>query len=232
MQWSRVGYLCTCARGHHAFVSQERLDRLCSNLVCGLEVIDYKCLPQVIDGVHLHVRMCAPLFHKCSACCFSVTVGPIAFKFDIHLDPISYSLCSSHGWGISARAHVHTTLLYLRNALTDCVQIWYVGWRSLIKCFPQFMGGVGHLCACARAPPSPYLRIRVANCAKIWCVARDLFTRFTRVGGGMTTFARACPVSLSRKPLSPGTKATSKTDLSLSRSLVHRQTWRLKAAVH
>ena len=43
----------------------------------------------------------------------------------------------------------------------------------------------------------------------------------------MTTFARACPVSLSRKPLSPGTEATSKTDLSLSRSLVHRQTWRL-----
>ena len=43
----------------------------------------------------------------------------------------------------------------------------------------------------------------------------------------MTTFARACPVSLSRKPLSPGIKATPKTDLSLSRSLVHRQTRRL-----
>ena len=88
--------------------------------------------------------------------------------------------------------------------------------------------GVGHLCTCARAPPSPYLRIRVANCAKIWCVARDpIVTRFTRVGGGVTTFARACPVSLSRKPLSPGIKATPKTDLSPSRSLVHRQTWRL-----
>ena len=47
-------------------------------------------------------------------------------------DPISYSLCSSHGWGISARAHVqrypHTALLYLGNGLVDCVQIWYVGW--------------------------------------------------------------------------------------------------------
>ena len=43
----------------------------------------------------------------------------------------------------------------------------------------------------------------------------------------MTTFGRACPVSLSRKPLSPGIEATPKTDLSLSRSLVHRQTWRL-----
>ena len=133
-----------------------------------------------------------------------------------------------HGWGISARAHVHIALLYLRNGLTDCVQIWYVGWRSLSTCFPQVMGGVGHLCTSARAPPSPYLRIRVANCAKICCVARDpIVTRFTRAGGGVTTFARACPVSLSRKPLSPGIEATPKTDLSLSRSLVHRQTWRL-----
>ena len=134
-----------------------------------------------------------------------------------------------HGWSISARAHVHTTLLYLRNGLTDCVQIWYVCWRrSLSTCFPQVMGGVGHLCTCARAPPSPYLGIRVTNCAKIWCVARDpIVTRFTRVGGGVTTFARASPVSLSRKRLRPDIEATPKTDLSLSRSLVHRQTWRL-----
>ena len=34
-------------------------------------------------------------------------------------EPISYSLCSSHGWGISARAHVQTALLYLRNGLAD-----------------------------------------------------------------------------------------------------------------
>ena len=47
----------------------------------------------------------------------------------------------------------------------------------------------------------------------------------------MTTFARACPVSLSREPLSPGIEATPKTDLSLSRSLVHRQTWRLTGSV-
>ena len=92
----------------------------------------------------------------------------------------------------------------------------------------KVMGGVGHLCTCARAPPSPYLRIRVANCAKILCVGRDpIVTGFIRVGGGVTTFARACPVSLSRKPLSPGIEATPKTNLSLSRSLVHRQTWRL-----
>ena len=61
-------------------------------------------------------------------------------------DPISYSLCNSHGWGISARAHVqrypHTALLYLGNGLTECVQIWYVGWGSLTKCLPQVIDGV------------------------------------------------------------------------------------------
>ena len=39
MQYSRVGYRCTCARAHRAPVSQERLGRLCSNLVCRLVVI-------------------------------------------------------------------------------------------------------------------------------------------------------------------------------------------------
>ena len=62
------------------------------------------------------------------------------------LGVMNYVLKTIHGWGISARAHVHIALLYLRNGLTDCVQIWYVGWRSLSKCFPQVMGGVGYLC--------------------------------------------------------------------------------------
>ena len=92
--------------------------------------------------------------HKCSACCISVTAGPIALKFGMHLGAISYSLCSSHGWGISARAHVqrypHTALMYLGNGLVDCVQIWYVGWGSLTKCLPQVMDGVHlHVRTCA-----------------------------------------------------------------------------------
>ena len=49
--------------------------------------------------------------------------------------PISFSLCSSHGWGISARAHVHTAVLYLRNGSADCVQIWCGCLESLPKCF-------------------------------------------------------------------------------------------------
>ena len=44
---------------------------------------------------------------------------------------------------------------------------------------------------------------------------------------GDCTFARASTVSLSRKPLSLDIEATQKTDLSVSGSLVHRQTWRV-----
>ena len=75
-QWSRFGYpyLCTCARAHRASVSQERLGRLCSNLVCG-------------SGV------------------------------------INYVLSTSHWLGSSARAHVPTPSPYLRSRLTDCAKI-------------------------------------------------------------------------------------------------------------
>ena len=63
-------------------------------------------------------------------------------------------------------------------------------------------------------------------------VRNPIVTRFTKVGGGGDcTFARASPVSLCRKPLSLDIEATSKTDLSLSGSLVHRQTWRLTGKI-
>ena len=39
-QQSRVGYLCTCARADRASVSQERLCRLGSILVCELGVMN------------------------------------------------------------------------------------------------------------------------------------------------------------------------------------------------
>ena len=139
-------------------------------------------------------------------------------------------LATSHGRCISARAHVHTALLCLGNGLTDCVQIWYVGCASLSTCFPQVRCEVGYLCTCARAPPSPCLRIRVANCAKIWCVAGDpIVTRFTRVGGGVTAHSHVrlqfrCLGNRWVLTLKPHQK---QTYLSLSRSLVHRQTWRL-----
>ena len=50
------------------------------------------------------------------------------------------------------------------------------------------MGGLGHLCTCARAPPSPYLRIRVANCAKILCMATVYGTTVVSSESGHVTF--------------------------------------------
>ena len=59
---SWVGYLCTCARAHRASVSQKRLDRLCSNLVCGLGVTKYVLsTSQGWGGASLHMRTCTPI---------------------------------------------------------------------------------------------------------------------------------------------------------------------------
>ena len=66
-------------------------------------------------------------------------LGRLRWNLVCTWEPISYSFCSSHGCGISARAHVHTVLLYLTNGSADCVQIWPVGFESLPKCFPQAM---------------------------------------------------------------------------------------------
>ena len=125
--------------------------------------------------------------------------------------------------------HVRTcTLRFCISQTARPIVLKFGGWVSSHYLSAFHKSWVGYLCTCARAPPSLYLGIPVANCAKIWWVARDpIVTRFTGVRGGVTTFARASPVSFSRKPLSPGIEATPKTDLSLSRSLVHRQTWRL-----
>ena len=35
-----MGYICTSARAYRASASQEQLGRLCSNLVCGLGVVN------------------------------------------------------------------------------------------------------------------------------------------------------------------------------------------------
>ena len=82
-----VGYIRMCARAeippHIARASETAWTDCVQIWYVGW---GSKCLPQVIGGVHLHVRTCAPLFHKCSACRHSVTVGPIALKFVMHLE--------------------------------------------------------------------------------------------------------------------------------------------------
>ena len=69
--------VCTCARAHTISVSQKRLDRSRSNLLCGWEPIGYEAF--TCHGSHFTLR--------------------------------------------SARAHVHTPYLYLRNGLADYAQI-------------------------------------------------------------------------------------------------------------
>ena len=50
-----------CARAHRASVFQERFDRLCSNLVCGLGVTKYVLsTSHGWGGASLHVRTCNP----------------------------------------------------------------------------------------------------------------------------------------------------------------------------
>ena len=45
------------------------------------------CFSQVMaSGMHLLVCTCPPIFHKCSACYYPVTVAPIALKFGMHLE--------------------------------------------------------------------------------------------------------------------------------------------------
>ena len=46
-------------------------------------------------------------------------------------DPLvtAYAIVTG-GVSLSARAHVHTALLYLRNGSADWVQFWYVSWGS------------------------------------------------------------------------------------------------------
>ena len=62
-----------------------------------------------------------------------------------------------HGWGISARAHVHTALLYLRNGLTDCVSNLVCGFE-VTKYVLSTNHGVGWDIS-ARAHVHAHLRI-------------------------------------------------------------------------
>ena len=136
-------FVCTCARTHRASVSQERFDRLCSNLVSGLWAMNYV-------------------------------------------------LFTSHGWYISARAHVHTALLHLGNGLADGVQIWCLGWGLSTRCFPQVMGGGASARAHVRTP-FPCLGNCWVHCAEIWWVIRvPVAMCFMQVFGWAPLHVRTC----------------------------------------
>ena len=148
-----MGYLCTCARAEIP-----PTPRFCISETPWPIVFKFGMWVggHYLSAFHKSLVECIctcarshPLFYKCSACRYSVMVGPIALKFGMHLGPISYSLCSSHGCGISARAHVHTALLYIRNGWADWVQFWCVSWGSWTRCLTQVVGGVSlHVRTC------------------------------------------------------------------------------------
>ena len=98
-------------RGHafERLISLEPKARLTSGLLWWVPPSLLPCMGPMPNHASTHCgtwRVLPGGCHKCSACCFSVTAGPIALKFGmLTRGPISYSLCSNHGWGISARAH-------------------------------------------------------------------------------------------------------------------------------
>ena len=178
--------------------------------------------------VSLHVRTCRPRF------CISGTAWPIEFNFGVwvgghqlgayHKSWVGY-LCTC------ARAHRASVSQKRLDWLCSNL-VCGLGVTKYVLSTSQGWGGASlHVRTCT---PSPYLRIRVANCAKVWFVAGDpIVTRFTRVGGGVTAHSH---VRLQFRCLGNRWVLTLKRHqkqayLSLSRSLVHRQTWRLTGCI-
>ena len=185
---SWVGYLCTCARADRTSVSQDRLGRLCSNLVCGLGVTKYVLsTSHGWNGASLHMRTCTPPPTP------SGSDWPILLKFDV--------------W-------IETQWLppYLRIWLTNFV-------KMLVWIADTYVD---------RPLKNHGLIVFILTWTPwLLCHGFAFYEIYKSRRWGDCTFARASPISLSRKPLSLDIEATPKTDLSLSGSLVHRQTWRL-----
>ena len=59
------------------------------------------------------------------------------------------AMSAGHFLGVSARAHVHTPLLYLENGWTDCADIWHVVSGQLVMRLSHVYGVSP--CTCARA---------------------------------------------------------------------------------
>ena len=75
----------------------------CVQILCMARDPFDKTFTQVRGGLHLHVRMCTPLFHT------SQMAGRIAFKFGVWLGTHYRRWAHTiHMWGASARAHVRT----------------------------------------------------------------------------------------------------------------------------
>ena len=70
------------------------------------------------------------------------TAGPIGLRLGIQLGTQqTIHVCGSF-LGASARAHVHTPLLYLENGWTDWADIWHVASGYLVMWLPHVYRGV------------------------------------------------------------------------------------------
>ena len=142
-------FVCTCARAHRASVSQERLDRLCSNLVSGF--VGHELCAFHKSWV-VYLCTCARA-HRASAS--REWLGRLCSNLVFGLGVINKVLSTSHGWGSSARAHVRTPFPCLGNCWVHCAEIWWVIRVPVAMCFMQVFGWAPlHVRTC-----TPYLRI-------------------------------------------------------------------------
>ena len=113
MQQSRVGYLCACARADRASASQERLGRLCSNLVCGLGVTKYMLsTSHGWGGASLQVRTCTP--PPPPSPYLRIRLTDFAIIGGVARDPI-VTRFTKVGGGVTAHSHVRLQFRCLGN---------------------------------------------------------------------------------------------------------------------
>ena len=58
----------------------------------------------------------------------------------------NFNLCKRQGRGVSARAHVHTLILYLTNGFTDCGKTWCAVTDPLNMSHSQVLGIYVYAC--------------------------------------------------------------------------------------
>ena len=115
---SLVGYLCTCARADRTSISQDRLGRLCSNLVCGLWVTKYVLsTSHGWNGASLHMRTCTP--PPPPPPYLRIWLTNFVKIWCVNRDPM-VTRFTKVGGGVTAHSHVRLQFRYLgnRSALT------------------------------------------------------------------------------------------------------------------
>ena len=110
---SWVGYLCTCARADRTSVSQDRLGRLCSNLVYGFGVTKYVLsTSHGWNGASLHMRTCTP--PPPPPPYLGIWLTNLVKIWCVNRDPM-VTRFTKVGGGVTAHSHVRLQFRYLGN---------------------------------------------------------------------------------------------------------------------